>query len=153
MSEPENPNVVDRWLATEAAASPECSVVAALKAATKSMKLDEGEALTRLRRTLIRNRHRSQKMSKVKRIQVAGFRGILSRLQILLNGKSMILYGRNGTGKSSLTDAWEWLISSKVAHLAREGAEESSYPHMNAPAGGTYTLRLNSWTRALAPSA
>jgi len=49
VSEPENPNVVDQWLATEAAASPACSVVAALGAATKSMKLDEGEALTKLR--------------------------------------------------------------------------------------------------------
>ncbi|MDB6155522.1 MAG: recombination protein [Chthoniobacteraceae bacterium] len=50
----------------------------------------------------------------------------------------MILYGRNGTGKSSLTDAWEWLSAGKVAHLAREGAEESSYPHMNAQLGGTH---------------
>ena len=49
MTEPAKPNVVDQWLATEAAAAPECSVVAALKASTKSMKLDEGAALTKLR--------------------------------------------------------------------------------------------------------
>jgi hypothetical protein len=49
VSEPEKPNVVDQWLTTEAAAVPDCPVVAVIKASTKSMKLDEGAALTKLR--------------------------------------------------------------------------------------------------------
>ena len=49
VSELAKPNVVDQWLATESVAAPECSIIAALKASTKSMKLDEGEALTKLR--------------------------------------------------------------------------------------------------------
>ena len=49
MNEPTKTNVVDYWLEMEAAAAPESPVVAALKAATKSMKLDEGAVLRKLR--------------------------------------------------------------------------------------------------------
>jgi hypothetical protein len=49
VSEPAKLNVVDQWLITEAAAVPDCPVVAVIKASTKSMKLDEGAALTKLR--------------------------------------------------------------------------------------------------------
>jgi hypothetical protein len=80
-------------------------------------------------------------MLPIKRIVVSGFRGIPSRLEIpFVNGqpKSLVLYGRNGTGKSSVTDAWEWFTSGKILHLAREGAEEGAYPHMNAKPGSTY---------------
>jgi hypothetical protein len=81
-------------------------------------------------------------MPPVERITIAGFRGIPVPLEISFlegrNPKSLILYGRNGTGKSSVTDGWEWLTSGKIAHLAREGAEESSYPNMHAKPGDTY---------------
>jgi len=69
-------------------------------------------------------------MTKVKRITVSGFRGIIARLDLDLHAdgqpKSVILYGANGTGKSSLADAWEWLATGKILHLAREGAEEGA---------------------------
>jgi hypothetical protein len=75
-------------------------------------------------------------MFPVKQILICGFRGIPSLLPINLEEgdkvKSLILYGGNGTGKSSITDAWEWVTSGKIAHLAREGAEESAYPHISA---------------------
>ena len=75
-------------------------------------------------------------MSLVKQISICGFRGIPSLLPINLEEgdkvKSLILYGGGGTGKSSITDAWEWVTSGKIAHLAREGAEESAYPHISA---------------------
>lgn len=81
-------------------------------------------------------------MLPVERITIAGFRGIPVPLEISFRDgkgpKSLILYGRNGTGKSSITDGWEWLTSGKIAHLAREGAEESSYPNMHAKPGSTY---------------
>ncbi len=80
-------------------------------------------------------------MTKVKRIIVCGFRGICTKLDLDLqkNGQaqSVILYGANGTGKSSVTDAWEWLLTGKIQHLAREGAEEGAYPHMAAKVGTT----------------
>ena len=72
----------------------------------------------------------------VKKLVISGFRGIPGKLELDFYGKgdpeSMILYGRNGTGKSSISDAWEWLTSGKIEHLAREGAMESSYPHKGA---------------------
>jgi hypothetical protein len=81
-------------------------------------------------------------MTLIKRITVSGFRGILSSLTIdFFKGskcQSAVLYGGNGTGKSSVTDSWEWLTTGKIQHLAREGAEEGAYPHREAKQGGTY---------------
>jgi len=81
-------------------------------------------------------------MAYIERIIVSGFRGILSPLGLdFVQGTkclSMILYGANGTGKSSITDAWEWLTTGKIQHLAREGAEEGAYPHKAAKAGASY---------------
>lgn len=81
-------------------------------------------------------------MTHIKMIRVSGFRGVLAPLELdFAKGgtcQSMILYGANGTGKSSITDAWEWVITGKVQHLAREGAEESAYPHMAADGKDTF---------------
>lgn len=54
------------------------------------------------------------------------------------NPQSTLIYGRNGTGKSSITDAWEWFRNSKIDHLAREGAGPSSYPNFAAQSGETF---------------
>jgi hypothetical protein len=75
----------------------------------------------------------------VKRLVISGFRGIPGRLDLdFCDGgkpKSMLLYGRNGTGKSSISDGWEWLTTGKIDHLAREGAKEGSYPNKGAVSG------------------
>ncbi|MBN2209335.1 MAG: AAA family ATPase [Candidatus Coatesbacteria bacterium] len=80
-------------------------------------------------------------MKYLKRIVISGFRGILAPLTLdFTEGsrcRSVILYGANGTGKSSLTDAWEWITTGKIQHLAREGAEAGAYPHMGAKPGTT----------------
>jgi DNA repair exonuclease SbcCD ATPase subunit len=79
-------------------------------------------------------------MLKLKAFTIAGFRGIRQPLSLPVekSGKpvSLLIYGRNGTGKSSIADAWEWLTSGKVQHLAREGAAEASYPHKAAMTPG-----------------
>jgi len=81
-------------------------------------------------------------MAPIKQLVVGGFRGVLSPLTLpFVKGKtprSLVIYGRNGTGKSSITDAWEWFHTEKIVHLAREGAGPSSYPHVSAQAGETY---------------
>ncbi|MDR2818116.1 MAG: AAA family ATPase [Endomicrobium sp.] len=46
---------------------------------------------------------------KIKNLTISGIRGIQSSLSIPLNEKSILLYGDNGSGKSSITDAIEWL--------------------------------------------
>jgi DNA repair exonuclease SbcCD ATPase subunit len=80
--------------------------------------------------------------TKLKRILISGFRGIPGKLPLdFLGGsecRSMLLYGKNGTGKSSISDAWEWLTTGKIDHLAREGAKESSYPNMGAKPGEVF---------------
>ena len=97
-------------------------------------------------------------MTTIRRITISGFRGILATFSLnFLKGRSlrsMVVYGRNGTGKSSITDAWEWFHTEKIGHLAREGAGPSSFPHKNAHPGESYveiefkqdnlgTIRLN----------
>jgi len=72
-------------------------------------------------------------MFPLKKMTISGFRGINAKLDIDFsqnkNIKSMVIYGKNGTGKSSITDAWEWLYSGKIEHLRREGAGPAIYPH------------------------
>lgn len=68
----------------------------------------------------------------IRSITLSGFRGVVHPLTLSLfkNGKptSLMLFGRNGTGKSSITDGWEWFHSGTIQHLAREGAKASAYP-------------------------
>jgi len=70
---------------------------------------------------------------KIKKITIENFRGIKRPLVLDFkkgkNFSSVALYGRNGHGKSSIVDSWEWLYSNKIEHLAREGAAAKEYPH------------------------
>ena len=58
--------------------------------------------------------------TKIKNITIKGLRGVKKQIDIDLNGKSILLYGDNGTGKSSITDAFEWFYYDKVNHLSSE---------------------------------
>ncbi|MHC1573802.1 MAG: AAA family ATPase, partial [Candidatus Syntropharchaeales archaeon] len=82
-------------------------------------------------------------MGEIKKIAISGFRGINTPpleldFQKGKSARSMMIYGRNGSGKSSIVDAWEWLYSEKIEHLAKEGAGPQSYPHKEAERGQTY---------------
>lgn len=71
-------------------------------------------------------------------IEIFGFRGILAPFSLPFRKgetcRSMVVYGANGTGKSSLTDALEWLQSGRIQRLGREGAGPRSYAHTSASA-------------------
>jgi energy-coupling factor transporter ATP-binding protein EcfA2 len=54
---------------------------------------------------------------KLKQIDIKGIRGVKDSISLELNGKSIVLYGDNGMGKSSISDAIEWFYTSKVEHL------------------------------------
>ena len=56
-------------------------------------------------------------MAKIKSITISGIRGIKSTLPLNLNKRSILIFGENGSGKSSLTDAIEWYYSDGVEHL------------------------------------
>lgn len=81
-------------------------------------------------------------MAEIKEIRISGFRGIKTCLSLNFQKRKscrdMIIYGRNGTGKSSITDAWEWLQAEKIEHLRKEGARENSYPHKYSQCGESY---------------
>ncbi|MFA5876663.1 MAG: AAA family ATPase, partial [Candidatus Margulisiibacteriota bacterium] len=72
-------------------------------------------------------------MPKIKTLKVREFRGIRDT-SLELGGKSLLLLGENGTGKSSFIDALEFFYTGSVSHL--EGAQGISTarhaPHIRA---------------------
>lgn len=59
-------------------------------------------------------------MIKINSISLSGIRGIRDLLTLDLGKKSALIFGENGSGKSSLTDGLEWCYSGSVEHLAGE---------------------------------
>lgn len=59
-------------------------------------------------------------MVKIKSIDISGIRGIKHSPPLIFNGNSALIFGENGSGKSSLTDAIEWYYSDSIKHLASE---------------------------------
>jgi recombinational DNA repair ATPase RecF len=58
---------------------------------------------------------------KVRSLEISGLRGVRRDLSITLDSsKSILIYGDNGSGKSSITDALEWFYYDKVEHLSTE---------------------------------
>jgi len=56
--------------------------------------------------------------TKINNITIKGIRGAKGNLELPLNGKSILLYGDNGTGKSSISDSIEWFYTNRVSHLS-----------------------------------
>jgi AAA15 family ATPase/GTPase len=65
-------------------------------------------------------------MTRLRAIQIDGFRGIIQNLTVNLGGQSLAIYGENATGKSSIADAIEWFYTDRVAHLWKENCKETS---------------------------
>ena len=85
---------------------------------------------------------------KIKNLEIAGLRGIQDSFTLGLNEKSILLYGDNGTGKSSISDSLEWFYTDNVAHLSSmeidlKEALRNAYLGQNA----TSTINL-SFTRS-----
>jgi|CXWL01.1.fsa_nt_gi DNA repair exonuclease SbcCD ATPase subunit len=58
---------------------------------------------------------------RVKSVLLTWFRGAASSISLELNSKSMVVYGINGSGKSSFVDAIEYVLNGgKIGHLAHE---------------------------------
>ncbi|THD30876.1 MAG: hypothetical protein DI588_14600 [Flavobacterium johnsoniae] len=55
---------------------------------------------------------------KIKSLKFTGIRGSRKTLELPLAGKSIVIYGDNGTGKSSISDGIEWFLTDKVSHLS-----------------------------------
>ena len=63
-------------------------------------------------------------MNKINSIEISGIRGIKDLLVLKLSGKSALIYGDNGSGKSSLTDALEWYFFDGISYLSGEEIEK-----------------------------
>ena len=57
---------------------------------------------------------------KIKNITIKGLRGVQETLTLPLSEKSILIYGDNGTGKSSISDSIEWFFNDKVRHLSED---------------------------------
>src|ERR1700687_1486708 len=54
-------------------------------------------------------------------ISVEWFRGAAERVSLEVGGKSAVVYGANGAGKSSFVDAVEYIVNNgKIGHLSHE---------------------------------
>ena len=63
---------------------------------------------------------------KIKNIEICGLRGIRHCLNLSLDSaRSVLIYGDNGSGKSSITDALEWFYYDRVEHLTGEEISRS----------------------------
>lgn len=57
---------------------------------------------------------------KINNILIEGIRGVKENLTLALNEKSILIYGDNGMGKSTISDSLEWFFKDDVSHLSGE---------------------------------
>lgn len=67
---------------------------------------------------------------KAKNLTVESFRGINSKVSLDL-ADFTIIYGENGTGKSSFVNALEFLFVKKLSFLSRQGIKKTAYVNEN----------------------
>lgn len=66
-------------------------------------------------------------MTKIRSLTIDGLRGVRKKLPLSLDTKSALLYGDNGTGKSTISDVIEWFYNDKVEHLVGEEIGRKGY--------------------------
>lgn len=83
---------------------------------------------------------------RIKVIQVSWFRGAADSVSLEPDCKSMVVYGVNGSGKSSFVDAVEYVLKDgKIGHLAHEYSgkrQEKAVPNTHKPKGRKTELRI-----------
>jgi energy-coupling factor transporter ATP-binding protein EcfA2 len=76
---------------------------------------------------------------RVKTILLAWFRGAADPVALEADGRSMVIYGQNGAGKSSFVDAVEYVVNNgKLAHLTHEYSgrnQEKAIRNTHTPVG------------------
>jgi DNA-directed RNA polymerase subunit RPC12/RpoP len=68
---------------------------------------------------------------KVRRLNITGLRGIRRKVKFDFTKQfeSVIVYGANAKGKSSIGDAFEWFFKGSIAELTKEGCTRDDYRH------------------------
>ena len=81
---------------------------------------------------------------RIKSIQLAWFRGAADPVSLEPNCKSMVVYGDNGSGKSSFVDALEYVLNSgSIEHLRNEYSgtrQVKAIPNTHRPQGSKTSL-------------
>lgn len=76
---------------------------------------------------------------KIKTIELSWFRGSAASALLDTNGKSVVIYGDNGAGKSSFVDAVEYALKNgRIAHLSHEFSgknQEKAIHNVSKPEG------------------
>src|SRR3989338_2749840 len=81
----------------------------------------------------------------LKKLVVKGFRGTRKEIWIDFENstKNLVLFGNNGDGKSSFSDAIEWFFTDKIAYLQREGCGRDDYFNRYMPPEDDAVVELN----------
>ena len=88
-------------------------------------------------------------MPRIQRLDVRGFRGVRQERSLLFEGKSILLFGENGSGKSGFVDALEKLFAGRVSTLDNRAQGLSSDRHgPHILNGGTPTRLQVTFKRA-----
>jgi hypothetical protein len=78
-------------------------------------------------------------------IHMRWFRGAADAVGLELDGKSTVIYGSNGSGKSSFVDAVEYTMTGRIGHLAHEYSgkrQEKALVNTHTPAGQNSEVRI-----------
>ena len=74
---------------------------------------------------------------RLERIDLSWFRGAADPVALEADCKSVVVYGQNGSGKSSFVDAIEYLLrDGRVGHLSHEYSgkrQEKGLPNTHTP--------------------
>ncbi len=83
---------------------------------------------------------------RIRVIQLSWFRGAADPVSLELDCKSMVVYGVNGSGKSSFVDAVEYVLNGgRIGHLAHEYSgkrQEKAVPNTHKPHGRKTELKI-----------
>ena len=92
------------------------------------------------------NVHDSQKNMRFKAIGLSWFRGAADPISLDLGCKSIVVYGENGSGKSSFVDAVEYVLrGGKIGHLSHEYSgkhQEKGVINTHTPKDSKIELRV-----------
>jgi len=83
---------------------------------------------------------------RLERIDLSWFRGAADPVALEVSGRSVVVYGENGSGKSSFVDAIEYVLrDGRVGHLSHEYSgkrQEKALPNTHKPKDRTCELRI-----------
>jgi energy-coupling factor transporter ATP-binding protein EcfA2 len=79
---------------------------------------------------------------KLQRLVMRAFRGIPSEMTVDFgDGESTVVYGDNGTGKSTIADALEWYFTGEIELLSHEGRQHA-VRYVGGDAGDTTSVEV-----------